>query len=77
MKGINMQTYETRLKNLRETIQQGITDLISNYYNYQLKKYGGWNRYPSKIKKKLKKSPLGRFILQKKSRLKELEDIHV
>ena len=72
-----METYETRLKNLRETIQQGITDLISNYYNYQLKKYGGWNRYPRKIKKKLKKSPLGRFILQKKSRLKELEEIHV
>ena len=72
-----MQTSETRLKNLRETIQQGIADLISNYYNYQLKKYGDWNRYPRKIKKKLKKSFLGRFILQKKSRLKELEEIYV
>ena len=72
-----METYETRLKNLRETIQQGITDLISNYYNYHLKKYGGWNRYPRKIKKRLKKSFLGRLILQKKSRLKELEEIHV
>lgn len=51
-----MQIYETRLKNLRETIQHGITALISNYYNYQLKKYGDWNRYPRKIKKKLKKS---------------------
>lgn len=69
-----MQTYKTRLKNLQETIQQGITDLISNYYNYQLKKYGGWNRYPRKKKKRLKKSSLGRFILR---RLKELEKIHV
>lgn len=42
---------------LRE-MQKSLRDEIKIFFNYFIKKYGGWDKYPRKTKKRLKKAKI-------------------
>lgn len=50
--------YRQKLKEIQSIFSQEISELVTNHFNYFIDKYGNWDKYPRKIKKKLKKSPL-------------------
>ena len=46
--------YTTLLKEIQETFCSNLEYSVVNHFNWIITKYGGWNRYPRKIKKFLK-----------------------
>ena len=53
--------YQQKLKEIQDIFCKGISTLVINHFNYFIDKYGNCYKYPRKIKKKLKKSPLWNF----------------
>lgn len=47
--------YFTSLKNIQEESSKKLTELFTKHFNYIIKKYGRWSKYPRKVKKTLKK----------------------
>ena len=50
--------YFERLKQVQNILSENIKQVVMYNFNYFIDKYGGWKRYPRKIKKKLKRNPL-------------------
>ena len=46
--------YYTKLQEIQTTFCKGLEELSINHVNWIIKKYGGWKKYPRKIKKFLK-----------------------
>ena len=46
--------YPTALKEIQETFCDNLGNMVADHFNWIITKYGGWNRYPRKIKKFLK-----------------------
>lgn len=65
-------SYWEKLKELEDVFCNGIEDLLLIHLNSFIKKYGGWNRYPRKIKKRLKKGTL--WHLRHRTELFEKDD---
>ena len=47
--------YSTALQKIQKTFCDGLGDLVTGHCNWIINKYGGWKRYPRKIKKSLKR----------------------
>lgn len=67
--------YWERLKQIQNTFCNGVQDLILIHYNSFIKKYGGWPKYPRKIKKRLKKTTL--WTLRHRTEIFTKEDFNV
>ena len=65
--------YQQKLKEIQDIFCKGISTLVTNHFNYFIDKYGNWDKYPRKIKKKLKKSPLWNFRYHDKIKESELK----
>ena len=68
-------SYSEKLKDIQDVFCNGVQDLILIHFNSFIKKYGGWNRYPRKIKKKLKKGTL--WNLRHRTELFEKDDFAI
>lgn len=65
--------YSQKLKEIQNVFCEGAANLIRAHFNYFIDKYGNWNKYPRKIKKKLKKSPLWNLRYHDKIKEDELK----
>ena len=50
--------YFKKLREIQKEFGDGLSQVLTNHFNYVIKKYGNWNRYPRKVKKMLKKEKL-------------------
>lgn len=48
--------YSQKLRQIQKIFAEGISDMITNHINFFIEKYGNWEKYPRKVKKKLKKT---------------------
>ena len=47
--------YEEKLKEAQREFAQRLSQILTNHYNHIITTYSGWNRYPRKVKKMLKR----------------------
>lgn len=71
----NSKSYQEKLKQVQNIFCNGIQDLILIHYNSFIKKYGGWSKYPRKIKKRLKKTTL--WTLRHRTEIFTKDDFNV
>ena len=50
--------YFKKLREIQKEFGDGLSQVLINHFNYVIKKYSNWNRYPRKVKKMLKKEKL-------------------
>lgn len=50
--------YFEELKKVQKEFGDGLSQVLTNHFNYIIKKYSNWSRYPRKVKKMLKKEKL-------------------
>lgn len=67
--------YQEKLQDIQNTFCGGVQDLILIHFNSFIKKYGGWLRYPRKVKKKLKKGTL--WNLRHRTELFKKDDFNI
>lgn len=67
--------YTQELEETQKTFSESVEDLFLTHFNNFIKKYGGWKKYPRKIKKRLKKGTL--WELRHRTELFKKGDFHV
>ena len=66
--------YFKKLREIQKEFGDGLSQVLTNHFNYVIKKYSNWNRYPRKVKKMLKKE---KFWKLKNSEFLKRDDVKV